>query len=75
MNSTVAKMLSKIPGVEDLFKRKPQRIGHEPTPMKKVRVKSSKPTNKQRKLIERKEKNRRRMEFKSRKINRLRGVG
>lgn len=75
MNSTIAKMLSKIPGAENLLERLPGRIGHEPTPRKKFRQTNSKPTNKQKMLAERKEKKRRRMEFKSRRVNRLRGVG
>jgi len=77
MNPTVAKLLSavnKLMGEENPVKRQNGKIGHEPTPQKRVRTKQI-ITNKQKILIERRGKKRRKMAAQSRKTNRLRGVG
>lgn len=71
MNETLAKMLSKLKGLENPFKRQPQKIGHEATPQKKIRKKYT-ITNERKKFVERKDKKRRKVEYQSRKINRLR---
>jgi len=78
MNPALEKVLSamnKMMGEkEGALKRLTRNLGHEATPQKRVRRKYAL-TNKQRSLVERKEKKRRKMADQSRKINRLRGVG
>ena len=64
--------MNKAMGVENPAKQKTGKIGHEPTPQKRIRAKYAL-TNKQQKSAERKEKKRRQMEYQSRRINRLRG--
>ena len=78
MNPYISKLLkavNKAMGVEDSTK-KIGKLGHEPTPQKKIRakgiVKHTRSTNNQKKLLERKAKKHRQMEAQSRKINRLR---
>jgi len=78
MNPALEKVLSamnKMMGEkEGGLKRLTSNLGHEATRQKRVRRKYAL-TNKQRSLVERKEKKRRKMADQSRKINRLRGVG
>jgi hypothetical protein len=80
MNSTISNLLAKMNQmmgvVESPFKSLTKKLGHEPTPQKRVRSKPDKKlTNKQKSFVERKSKKRRKMADKSRRINRLRGVG
>lgn len=63
-------------GIQHSRKGLNKKLGHEPTPQKKRRGKSTKPiSNQRKKLIERKEKKRVKTAAESRKTNRLRGVG
>jgi hypothetical protein len=71
MNPEIAKLLAKMNQMVGV--RNQGKLAHEATPSKKIRVKYVL-TSKQKRAMERESKKHRKMEARSRKINRLRGV-